>query len=60
WAQGMGRIASALAPIFVGFMVVRSIHAMFYVFAGSFVCMAILVIIFGIETKGKSLEEISK
>lgn len=59
-AQAVGRIASAIAPIFVGFMLARSVSAMFYTFAGSFLLMTLLVIFFGIETKGRSLEEISK
>lgn len=59
-AQAVGRIASGVAPIFVGYMLAISVSAMFYTFAGSFLLMTLLVIAFGIETKGRPLEEISK
>ncbi|NLI11340.1 MFS transporter [Pelotomaculum propionicicum] len=59
-AQAVGRIASGISPIFVGFMMARSVSTIFYAFAGCFLLMTILVIFFGIETKGRPLEEISK
>lgn len=59
-ATGAGRWAAAIGPIFVGYALGASLNLLFYTFAGCFFALALLVAVVGIETKKKSLEEISQ
>ncbi len=59
FASGMGRIASAISPMFIGFLVDRSINAVFYTFSAMSLLLVVFLAIFMYETKGKALEEIS-
>jgi len=59
FASSVGRVAAAIAPLMVGFVVDRSLAAIFYTFGGVMILEAIFVSIFAFETKGKALEEIS-
>ncbi|HXS40260.1 MAG TPA: MFS transporter [Stellaceae bacterium] len=60
WVFGIGRIGSFLAPTIVGFMLAYGLGA--YVldtFALTFFIAALALIAIGIETKGRTLEEIT-
>lgn len=59
-ATAAGRWAAAIGPIFVGYALATSLNILFYIFAGSFFALALLVTTLGMETKKKSLEEISQ
>src|ERR1035437_9932561 len=61
-AAGAGRLVGAFAPTLVGLMLARfgSPYAVFVVFAGVMLAGALVVLILGDETRGKSLEEISE
>ncbi len=61
WAAAIGRIGGILAPTVVGYMVIGEggFNKVFIMFAGVMLVVAIVVWIFGEETKGKSLGEIS-
>lgn len=59
WSTGAGRISSALAPIVFGFFMAGKMYYGVYVtMAVSFWIACALVFFLGIETKGKSLEDI--
>lgn len=59
FASGMGRIASALSPMYIGFLVDRSVNAVFYTFSALSFLLVVFLAVFMYETKGKALEEIS-
>jgi putative MFS transporter len=59
WSSGAGRISSALAPMAFGFFMGRNMYYATYVMIAVFFWVAVLLVyVLGIETKGKSLEEI--
>jgi putative MFS transporter len=60
-ASAFGRVGAIIGPIVVGF-VIQAIGqtGVFSLGAASFALAALLVLIFGIETRGKMLEEISR
>ena len=57
FATGAGRIASIVSPIVVGFLVPVGLNAVFVVLAAGYLVAAIVVLAFGLETKGLVLEE---
>jgi MFS family permease len=60
WFFGIGRIGSFLAPAVVGFMLQYGAGAyVLHTFALTFLIAAIALWFVGIETKGKTLEEIT-
>ncbi|MDQ6942345.1 MAG: MFS transporter, partial [Candidatus Eremiobacteraeota bacterium] len=61
-AAGAGRLVGAFAPAIVGAMLVRfgSPYAVFVVFACVMLAGAVVVLVLGDETRGKSLEELSE
>lgn len=60
FASAIGRLGSILGPYIVGVILpVSGQHGVFALGAISFVIAALVVIILGVETKGKVLEEIS-
>jgi MFS transporter, putative metabolite:H+ symporter len=61
-AAGAGRLVGAFAPALVGTMLVRfgSPHAVFVVFACVMLGGALVVLVLGDETRGKSLEELTE
>jgi MFS transporter, putative metabolite:H+ symporter len=60
WFFGIGRIGSFLAPTVVGFMLQYGAGAyVLHTFALTFLIAAIALWFVGVETKGKTLEEIS-
>jgi len=61
-AAGAGRLVGAFAPTLVGVMLARfgTPYAVFVVFAAVMLGGALVVLILGDETRGKSLEEISE
>jgi putative MFS transporter len=61
-AAGAGRLVGAFAPTIVGAMLYRfdSPYAVFVVFACVMLAGAVVVLLLGEETRGKSLEEISE
>jgi len=61
-AAGAGRLVGAFAPAIVGAMLLRfgSPYSVFVVFAAVMLAGAIVVLVLGEETRGKSLEEISE
>lgn len=59
WSTGLGRVSSAIAPMVFGyFMATKMYYAIFVCMAISFWIAVALVIFLGIETKGRTLEEI--
>ena len=59
WSSGAGRISSALAPMAFGFFMSHNMYYGAYVMIAVFFWIAVLLVFaLGIETKGKSLEEI--
>ncbi|MCP6429084.1 MFS transporter, partial [Klebsiella pneumoniae] len=62
WAAAVGRFGGILAPTIVGYMVAGSqgFSHVFTMFTGVMLIVAIAVCLFGEETKGKALDEISK
>lgn len=59
WSSGAGRISSALAPIVFGYLMANEMYYGIYVTMALFFWIAVALVFFlGIETKGKSLEEI--
>jgi putative MFS transporter len=59
WSSGAGRISSALAPMAFGFFMFHNMYYGAYVMIAAFFWVAVLLVfILGIETKGRSLEEI--
>lgn len=59
FSSAIGRLAAAIAPLVIGFVVDISVPAIFYTFATMLFIEAIIVVYFAFETKLKSLEEIS-
>lgn len=59
FASGMGRIASALSPMYIGFLIDRSVNVVFYTFSALSFLLVVFLAAFMFETKGKALEEIS-
>jgi putative MFS transporter len=57
YANGAGRIASIGSPIIVGFLVPVGLNAVFVVLAAGYLVAAIVVLSFGLETKGLVLED---
>ncbi len=62
WAAAVGRIGGILAPTVVGYMItgVQGFTQVFMMFTGVMLAVAIIVGLFGEETKGKSLDELSR
>lgn len=60
WAAGFGRIGGMTAPALVGVMMAAGmgIDSVFGMFAAVFVVVSLVVLILGIETRKKALEEI--
>jgi MFS transporter, putative metabolite:H+ symporter len=57
WAAGVGRMASIIAPMAVGFLLTSySVYSVFVVFGASYLAAALIVLAFRIETKGLQLE----
>lgn len=61
WAAAIGRIGGILAPTVVGYMITGSggFNKVFVMFTCVMFAVAVVVLFFGEETKGKSLDEIS-
>jgi MFS transporter, putative metabolite:H+ symporter len=60
WVFGIGRIGSFLAPTIVGFMLAYGFGAyVLHTFALTYLIAALALIGIGIETKGRTLEEIT-
>jgi putative MFS transporter len=61
WFFGIGRIGSFLVPTVVGFMLAYGIGAYtLYTFALAYLIASFALILVGIETKGRVLEEITQ
>lgn len=61
WFFGIGRIGSFLAPAVVGLMLAYGFGAyVLHTFALSFFIAAIALLLVGVETKGRALEEINR
>jgi putative MFS transporter len=59
-ASAVGRIGSLIGPALIGVVLPTLGHGgVFALGAGSFVVAALAVLILGVETKGKRLEDIS-
>lgn len=59
WFFGIGRIGSFLAPAVIGLMLANGLgHYVLHTFALSFLVAAIALWLVGVETQGRSLEEI--
>jgi MFS transporter, putative metabolite:H+ symporter len=61
WFFGIGRIGSFLVPTVVGFMLAYGLGGYtLYTFAFSYLVAAVALIMIGVETKGRVLEEITQ
>ena len=61
WFFGIGRIGSFLAPAVVGMMLAFHLgHYVLHTFALAYLIAAIAIVLVGIETKGKVLEDITE
>lgn len=62
WAAAVGRIGGILAPTVVGYMITgtQGFSQVFMMFTGVMLVVAVIVWVAGEETKGKSLDEISR
>lgn len=62
WAAAVGRFGGILAPTIVGYMITgaEGLSKVFTMFTGIMMAVALAVWLFGEETKGKTLDEISK
>jgi putative MFS transporter len=61
WFFGIGRIGSFLVPTVVGIMLAYGLGKYtLYMFAFSFLVASVALILIGIETKGRVLEEITQ
>ena len=62
WAAAVGRFGGILAPTIVGYMIAgpQGFSKVFTMFTGVMLVVAIAVWLFGEETKGKALDEISE
>lgn len=61
WAAGFGRIGGMIAPVLAGSLIAggAGVDYIFAMFASVFVIISVVVVSMGIESKQKSLEEIS-
>ena len=61
WAAGFGRIGGMIAPVLVGVMLANQygINDVFLMFAVVLIVVAAVVVVMGIESRQKSLEEIA-
>lgn len=60
FASAVGRLGSVLGPFAVGLALPTVGHAGIFAFgAGAFICAAVAVLLFGVETKGRRLEDIA-
>ena len=61
WAAGFGRIGGMIAPVLAGSLIAggAGVDHIFAMFASVFVVISVVVISMGIESKQKSLEEVS-
>jgi len=60
FASSIGRLGSFLGPILIGIILPTAGQVgVFSLGAASFIVAAIVVFLFGVETKGKRLEDIS-
>jgi putative MFS transporter len=57
WANGAGRIAGILSPIAIGYLVPVGLWAVFAALASGYLLAGLVVLAFGIETKGMILED---
>ena len=57
WANGAGRIGSILSPIAIGYLVPIGLWAVFGALAAGYLLAGVVVLAFGIETKGMMLED---
>ncbi len=62
WAAAVGRFGGILAPTIVGYMITgpQGLAQVFTMFTGVMMAVAIAVWLFGEETKGRALDEISR
>lgn len=61
WFFGIGRIGSFLAPAVIGLMLANGLgHYVLHTFALSFLIAAIALWMVGVETKGRTLEDINQ
>ncbi|WP_185702370.1 MULTISPECIES: MFS transporter [unclassified Desulfovibrio] len=59
WSTGLGRVSSAVAPVVFGYFMANGMYyAIFVTMAISFWIAVALVFFLGIETKGKTLQEV--
>ncbi len=59
WSTGAGRVSSALSPVVFGYFMANQMYYGIYITMAVFFWIAVALVYFlGIETKGKSLEEI--
>lgn len=59
WSTGAGRLSSAVSPIVFGYFMANQMYYNIYITMAAFFWIAVALVYFlGIETKGKSLEEI--
>ena len=60
WAAGFGRIGGMIAPMLVGVMLVQGIGMgmIFAMFASVFVLISAVIMLLGVESKNKTLEEL--
>ena len=59
WSSAAGRLASGIAPIVVGYFLANHwIYEVYVMFCAVFFIVCALVYFMGIETKGKSLDDI--
>lgn len=60
WAAGVGRLGGMLAPAMVGVLLQRGMKmdTVFYMFTAVLVFVSLMIILLGIETKQKNLENI--
>lgn len=61
WAAGFGRIGGMIAPVLAGTLIASGagVDHIFAMFASVFVVISVVVISMGVESKQKSLEEVS-
>jgi MFS transporter, putative metabolite:H+ symporter len=57
WGSGVGRIGSSLAPMAVGFLISRSVLAVFVMLAVCYLAYGMSIILFREETKNMPLEQ---
>ena len=60
WAAGVGRMGGMLAPVMVGVLLEQGMKmdAVFYMFTAVLVFVSLMIVLLGIETKQKDLENI--